>query len=229
MTEKILVIAAHPDDEVLGCGGTISKHSRSGDEVYILIISEGSTSRQLNRDRSLVINELDDLSIAAKKSASILGAKSIKLLDLPDNRLDTIPLLDLIKVIEKNIEIIKPSIIYTHHIGDLNIDHSRIHQAVLTACRPIPKQGVKRLLSFEISSSTEWQSSSSSQQFNPNLFVDITEDLDVKKKALTSYDCEMRDWPHARSIKGVEYLAKLRGCQIGVEAAESFMIIRSLE
>ena len=157
MPESILVVAAHPDDEVLGCGGTIARHALAGDQVYVLILAEGATSRLQHRDRLLTVRELSALAQAAQTAGSILGATGVELLDLPDNRLDSLDRLDLIKHIEHRIDLYKPEVVYVHHAGDVNVDHRRLHEAVVTACRPVPGQVVKRLLSFEVASSTEWQ------------------------------------------------------------------------
>jgi len=228
MTNSVFVVAAHPDDEVLGCGGSIARHADAGDHVHVLIVAEGATSRQQQRDRVQVDRELSDLVRAAQKAGEILGAKGVELLDLPDNRLDSIDRLDLIKLIEARIERYQPEIVYTHHAGDVNIDHRRLHEAVVTACRPTPGHSVKRLLSFEVASSTEWQPPGSAPAFQPNWFVDITDQLDRKRQALEAYASEMRPWPHARSIQALEHLARWRGAQVGVEAAEAFCLLRQL-
>ena len=227
-TKRILIVAAHPDDEVLGCGGTICRHSDAGDHVEILIVSEGATSRQPQRDRLNAIEELSSLEKAAQVAGSILGAKGIELLDLPDNRLDSIDRLDLIKQIEGRINLHQPEVVYVHHAGDVNIDHRRLHEAVVTAARPIPGQCVKRLLSFEVASSSEWQTPGSAPTFLPNWFVDISDQWKRKREALVAYTSEMRQWPHARSLEALEYLARWRGAQVGVEAAEAFCLLREV-
>ena len=225
---NILVIAAHPDDEVLGCGGAIAKHTQNGDQVHILILAEGATSRNLERDRQLFASELSTLETAAHQASKILGVDSLFLYDFPDNRMDSCDLLDIIKVIEQAIDQYQPQIVYTHHAGDVNIDHQLIHRATVTACRPIPNQSVQTLLFFEIPSSTEWQTSGSALPFIPNWFVDISETLECKLKALEIYESEMRPYPHPRSLEAVEYLARWRGATIGVKAAEAFILGRNL-
>ena len=227
-SRQVIVVAAHPDDEVLGCGGTIARHADSGDQVHVLIVAEGSTSRQQKRDRSQVGDELSALAKAAQAAGSILGAASVELLDLPDNRLDSLDRLDLIKRIEECVERHQPECVYVHHAGDVNVDHRRLHEAVVTACRPTPGHVVKSLLSFEVASSTEWQPPGSAPAFQPNWFVDISAQWERKKEALSTYLSEMRDWPHARSLKAVEHLARWRGAQVGVEAAEAFCLLRQL-
>ena len=225
---SVLIVAAHPDDEVLGCGGSIARHADAGDDVQVLIVAEGATSRQHQRDRGLVETELSDLAFAAQKAGEILGATGVELLDLPDNRLDSIDRLDLVKLIEARIECYQPQIVYTHHAGDVNIDHRRLHEAVVIACRPTPGHSVKRLLSFEVASSTEWQPPGSAPAFQPNWFVDISEQWARKRLALDSYATEMCPWPHARSIQALEHLARWRGAQVGVQAAEAFCLLRQL-
>ena len=225
---NVLVVAAHPDDEVLGCGGAIAKHAQQGDRVHILILAEGATSRDEKRDRSNRESELSVLASAAKQSCEILGAASVSLKDFPDNRMDGCELLDIVKVIESVIVQIHPQIVYTHHNGDVNIDHRRVHEAVITACRPKPDSSVKTLLFFEVPSSTEWRPSGSALSFVPNWFVDISETLVLKIKALEAYNAEICLYPHPRSIEAVEYLARWRGSTVGVEAAESFILGRNL-
>ena len=224
----VIVIAAHPDDEVLGCGGTIAKHVHDGDEVHVLILAEGMTSRDDTRDRNGREKDISKLKDMANEAHKILGTNSIKLLDFPDNRMDSVDLLDVIKVIENEINEIKPEIIYTHHFGDLNIDHRITNQAVFTACRPEPGSIVKKLYCFEVASSTEWQAPMKETSFIPNTFVDISNTLNKKLLALKAYDLEMKEWPHSRSIKSVEHLAHWRGGSVGFEAAEAFILSRHL-
>ena len=226
--EIVLVVAAHPDDEVLGCGGTIAKHVDNGDQVHVLIMSEGITSRSIKRDRLKDNKELTELAKAANKANSILGVSSLELMDYPDNRMDSIELLDLVKEIEKIIHKLSPTIVYTHYSNDLNIDHQIISKAVVTACRPIPDFSVKNILFFEVPSSTEWQINNYGMLFTPNWYVDLTGCLDIKLKALKAYSSEMRDWPHSRSLKAVEYLAHWRGASVGCDSAEAFMLGRAI-
>lgn len=225
---KVLIVAAHPDDEVLGCGGSIAKHADKGDEVKILIAAEGATSRQEVRDRNKANDELEKLIEAAQKSCKILGAKGIKFLKLPDNRLDSIDRLEVIKAVEAEINDFKPESVYLHHAGDVNIDHRILHEAGVTACRPIPGHPVKQLMSFEVASSTEWQPQNSAPVFIPNKFIDISDQLDRKCEALEAYVSEMRQWPHPRSIEAVVNQNRWRGAQVGVQAAEAFCLLREI-
>ena len=227
-SQTVLVVAAHPDDEVLGCGGTIARHVDVGDDVHILIAVEGATSRQEQRDRRRAAAELTVLAKAAHRAGEILGAADVELLDWPDNRLDSLDRLDLIKQIELRIERHQPQVVYVHHAGDVNIDHRRLHEAVVTACRPTPGHSVQRLLSFEVASSSEWQPPGSAPAFQPNWFMDISAQWERKRAALEAYDSEMRPWPHSRSLQAVEHLARWRGAQVGVEAAEAFCLLRQV-
>lgn len=228
MGKSILVVAAHPDDEVLGCGATIARHAKAGDSVHILILAEGVTSRDASRDRFSREEELSELATAAETAREILGAATLQLHDFPDNRMDSVDLLDIVKVIESVIRLHAPEIVYTHHAGDLNIDHRRIHEAVVTACRPYPSQPVKTLLFFEVPSSTEWQMPGSAPPFLPDWFVEVSETLPVKMRALAAYRSEMRPWPHVRSLEAAEHLARWRGAAVGVAAAEAFVVGRNL-
>ena len=226
--KKILIIAAHPDDEVLGCGGTMAKWANEGAEVYALIMAEGATSRDKTRDRESRNVDLAHLGLAAQKASDLLGIASVELLSYPDNRMDSVDLLDVVKSVEDRIKKINPDTVVTHHSADLNIDHQVIHEAVMAACRPQPGHPVKRILSFEVPSSTEWQSPTFGNSFIPNWFEDISDTLELKIRALEAYETEMREWPHARSIKAVEHLARWRGASIGREAAEAFILERAI-
>lgn len=229
MKKKILVIAAHPDDEILGCGGTMARHSAEGDEVHVLLLAEGVTSRDERAQLKRREKENEARRRAAHRAGKILGVRSLTLHEFPDNRMDSVHLLDVVKKIEAVKKDLKPEIVYTHHSSDVNIDHRRVHEAVIAACRPLPKDSVRRLLFFEVPSSTEWQMPGSRPCFAPNWFTDISKTLGKKIKALKQYDHEMRPWPHPRSYRGVETLARWRGATAGVDAAEAFVLGRVLE
>ena len=226
--QKILIIAAHPDDEVLGCGGSMAKWCIDGHVVHVLIMAEGATSRDKSRDRVTRQKELSHLARSAKKAGEILGVASVELLDYPDNRMDSVDLLDVVKSVEGHIDKNKPEVVVTHHSGDLNIDHQITQQAVMVACRPQPGHSVKRILSFEVPSATDWQSPTVCNHFVPHRFDHISQTLEIKIKAIETYKSEMQKWPHARSIKALEHLARWRGASVGVEAAEAFMLIRNI-
>lgn len=223
---KVLVIAAHPDDEVLGCGGTIAKHVQDGDNVSILILGEGITSRG-EKKAEKIKKKIKELKENAKKAASILGVKKIFTFDFPDNRFDTVPLLDIIKVIEDVKKAANPEIVYTHHAGDLNIDHQITLKSVLTAFRPIKGEKTRKILSFEVPSSTEWGAPGAGN-FIPNLFVDISKTIDKKIEALRAYKSELREYPHPRSPKALKIIAGRWGSSVGLEFAEAFVVVREV-
>lgn len=226
--KNILVIAAHPDDEVLGCGGAIARHTDEGSHVHVLIMVEGATSRHESRDRTAVKENLDGLNKSAHAAAEILGVETLRMEQFPDNRLDSVDRLDLIKVIEEEIDKHQPGIVYTHHIGDVNIDHRILHDSVIAACRPQPDSCVKELAFFEVPSSTEWQPPESAPAFLPNYFIEIEKYLDRKLEALRAYQSELREYPHPRSLEAVEYLARWRGATVGYTAAEAFILGRKV-
>lgn len=222
MSKIILVVAAHTDDEAMGCGGTIARHVAEGDNVHLLFMTDGVGSREV------VGEEINERLSAAQQAAKILGVSSFTNLSFPDNRMDSVALLDIVKEVEVVISKIAPEIIYTHHIGDLNVDHQVTHKVVMTACRPQPGFSVKSIYAFEVLSSTEWQTPSVSP-FLPNVFIDITEYLTVKIRASEAYYEEMREVPHTRSLQHIELLAKHRGYSVGIYAAEAFMLVREVK
>ncbi len=224
MKESVLIIAAHPDDEVLGCGGTIARLAQEGHDVYIAILGEGITSRYQQReqaDQALV----EALHARSRKVAELLGARDLLLYSLPDNRFDTVPLLDVIKIVEELVQRLQPQIIYTHHGGDLNIDHVVVHRAVLTATRPVAGCPVRETYAFEVPSSTEW-AFHQFLLFQPNVFVDISATLETKVQAMALYKSEARPFPHPRSPEALRALARRWGSVVGVEAAEAFELVR---
>ena len=206
---NVLVIAAHPDDEVLGCGGTVAKLSKQGHVISILIMGE---SRE-----GYCITEI-------KQAAEILGAQIGWKHVLPDNKFDTMPLLMLVRITEKAIKDFQPDTIYTHSDTDLNVDHTLVYRAVLTATRPKKGQPVKRLYSFEVPSATDW----SFRPFEPNTFVDIGDSFNEKISALDCYGGEPQPRPHPRSILAIRALATWRGAMAGCEFAEAFKLIREV-
>ena len=169
-----------------------------------------------------------DRKAACLGACEVLGCASVEMLDFPDNRLDGVELLDIVKIIEKFLQRHNPSVLFTHHSGDVNIDHRVVHDAVISACRPLPGSHVKQLFFFEVPSSTEWRPPGSGAQFSPNWFVDISATLTTKLNALSVYGDELRDFPHPRSLRGVEALARWRGATVGVAAAEAFILGRGL-
>lgn len=223
MNKTVLVVAAHADDEVLGCGGTIARHVSKGDRVYVAFMADGVGSRGMDET-----NELRFRNQARDKALKILGVTQWYALDFPDNCMDNVPLLDVSQALEPIIEQVQPERIYTHHHGDLNVDHRVTHQAVMTACRPVPNFSVREILTFEVMSSTEWATPSVAP-FLPTVFVDIGLYLPKKLEALAAYDMEMRLLPHSRSVEHIELLARHRGNCVGLAAAEAFEVVRALE
>lgn len=221
--KTVLVVAAHPDDEVLGCGGTIVKLVREDNEVSVLILGEGVTSRFNKRMEGRKSQDLKKLKASISRAKKILGVKKTFLFNFPDNKFDSVPLLDIVKVIEKVKGEVKPDEIYTHHRNDLNIDHRITFNAVLTACRPLTEEMVKEIYSFEIPSSTEWNYP---YVFSPNTFVDITEAIGKKIEALKCYTSELRKFPHPRSEKSIKAIARHRGSMAGLNYAEAFEAVR---
>lgn len=217
LKKSFLVIAAHADDEVLGCGGTIARLTQEKYPVHILLMADGVSSR-LNNPQAVDTKNIAIRTEAAVAANKILGSTSLIQLALPDNRMDGLELLEVIKKVEEVIAHCQPTTVITHHAGDVNIDHRIVHDAVIAACRPQPGFVVRELLFFEVPSSTEWRPPASSAMFNPNWFVDITGTLDLKLKALQSYKDELREFPHPRSPKAVNALAQWRGASVGVPA-----------
>jgi len=222
MKKSILVVVAHPDDEVLGCGATIRKHVLDGDLVSIVFMTNGVGSRNTSKVDKV------QREAARNKALEILGVNNFYQFSFPDNQMDSIPLLSIIKKVEEIIEENKPEIIYTHFHGDLNIDHRICFNAVMTAARPLPESTVKEIYGFEILSSSEWQYNPESI-YMPQVFVNVNKTIDTKLEAVDAYVLEMRDIPHSRSKEHVKYLAKHRGYCSGMEFAESFTVYRIIK
>lgn len=228
--KKILVIVAHPDDEILGIGGTINKLVNSyGCEIKVVILGEGITSRgnqmKNNNKKDLELHKAD-----IKKAKSIIGYQQLEYYNLPDNRFDTVPLLEIIKIIESEKIKFKPSIVFTHHGGDLNIDHQKTFEAVITAFRPLKDEIVNTIITFETFSSTEWIPSSDLRKFNPNLFITLDENnIKTKVSSMESYSFEKREYPHPRSSKAIELKAEIWGVSVGKKYAEAFEIIKIIQ
>ncbi|NQT22167.1 MAG: PIG-L family deacetylase, partial [Candidatus Omnitrophica bacterium] len=225
MKNRILIIAAHPDDEVLGCGGTIARLVSEGCQAYTLILGEGITSRDEVRKRSKRIKEISQLRQEAKAANQILGVKKVFFYNFPDNRFDKVALLDIVKKIEQVKRKIKPDVVFTHHWEDLNIDHQITYKAVLTACRPVSEETVKEIYAFEIPSSTEWNHP---VKFNPNTFVDIAKTVEIKVEALKSYRDELREFPHPRSEEAIRAIGKRWGSAAGLNYAEPLYLVRKI-
>ena len=226
MKNKILIVSAHPDDEVLGCGGTVARLVKEGYQAYTLILGEGITSRDENRDRAKRETEIQKLKSQAEKANKIIGVEKVFMYDFPDNRFDTVPFLDIVKVIEKIKNDIKPKIIFTHYEKDLNVDHQITYKAVITATRPVVGEPVKEIYSFEILSSTEWNFPLS---FSPDVFFDITKTLKYKLKAIEIYKSELKKIPHPRSIGSIKINAQMWGIKVGLGYVEAFKNIMTIK
>lgn len=221
MSKKILIVAAHPDDEVLGCFGSVAQLIKEGYEAYSLILSKGKTSRENSNKQ----DEIAILKQEIKKANDAIGIKKVYTCSFPDNRFDSINLLDIVKAVSKVKEDINPEIIFTHYENDLNIDHQITYQAVITATRPMKDEKVKTIYSFEILSSTEWKYPLS---FSPDTFFDISKTIELKKEAMKEYKSELCSYPHPRSIKGIEINASYHGMRVGKDFAEAFKTVRNL-
>jgi len=226
MTKKILIIAAHPDDEILGCGGTAARLVEEGNEAYTMILGEGIASRDETRQGEKREEEIAKLKKELNEANNIIGVKEVYLYDFPDNRFDSVPLLDIVKAVEKVKVRLKPDILFTHYEKDLNIDHQITYQAVLTAARPVAEETVKEIYSFEVLSSTEWNYP---LRFSPDCFFDISGTIDLKVKAMEQYKSELREYPHPRSIKGIRLNAENWGMKVGMAYAEAFKTVRMLK
>lgn len=223
MSKQILVIAAHPDDETYGLGGTIARHVRQGDLASVLIVTDGVTARH---------NETELQKAVARKACAALGVDDVHFGGLPDQRLDGMPLLEVIGPIHKLLKELRPQVVYTHHRGDVNQDHRAVFAATLVAVRPFGGNPVERVLCYEMASSTEWGPPFAEWAFLPNVFVDISATLETKLRAVEAYretfEGEVKPFPHPRSPKAVRIHAQQRGITVGMQAAEAFVLIREL-
>ena len=228
--KKIMIIVAHPDDELLGLGGTLNKLIKEYSvQTHLIILGEGITSRSDSRDVKLWETELEIHHANIKKAQKEIGYHTLSLYNFPDNRFDSIDLLDLVKVIEKEKKQFNPSVVFTHHGGDLNIDHQKTFEAVMTSCRPMESEVVKTIITFETPSGTEWRASSDPKHFLPNMYFQISnENLEAKIKGMESYEFESRSYPHPRSPEALRIYAQKNGINVGVPFAEAFCLIRQV-
>lgn len=221
---NILVIAAHPDDELLGVGGTVRRLVNEGGVARAVILAEGLTSRAERREDA-DLSDLEELRSDARRAAELIGYSSIEFCGFPDNRMDGMNLLDVIKTVSRYVELYRPDTIFTHHHGDLNIDHRITCEAVLTACRPVGDYHVRRIYAFETPSSTEWNYNYP-DPFCPNVFFDVTNTVQAKVDGMACYRSESAISPHPRSSESLYALAKYRGSNVGFDMAEAFMLLR---
>ena len=226
MVKKILIVASHPDDEVLGCFGTVARLIKEGYEAYTLILGEGKTSRDEQRVAENRKDEIEQLNTEIQKANNIIGIKKVFIESFPDNRFDNVDLLDIVKVVSKVKEEVKPDIIFTHFKNDLNIDHRLTYQAVLTATRPMQNECVKEIYSFEVLSSTVWNYPNS---FSPDTYFDISDTIELKLEAMKEYTSELCEYPHPRSLEGINLNAKYQGMRVGKEYVEAFESVRVLK
>lgn len=224
MSKQVLVCAAHPDDETLGLGGTVARHVSTGDNVTIAILVDAG--RNLHKEDS--VETIQEVRSFVRTATSKLGVSEVRFAGLAHQKLDTLPILEIILWIEGVLEDIQPQIIYTHHLGDLNYDHRIVHQATLTAARPYSAPCVERILCYETPSSTEWASPNVGNYFSPNVFTDISAYLENKLDAMSIYTNELRSFPHPRSLESLRARAIYWGSIIGVSAAEPFMLAREI-
>ena len=224
----VLIAAAHPDDEVLGCGATAARLALEGVSVHVAIFGEGVTSRYLKReeaDQTLVTQ----LRSKTERVGARLGVRDVVNFGLPDNRFDTVPLLDVIKIVEDLIDRLRPDVLYTHSGGDLNIDHLVLHRAVMTATRPFFGQSVRAVYAFEVASSTEWAFGQFAPRFSPNTFVDVSDTIEAKVEAMEMYESEARNFPHPRSPGALKATAQRWGSVAGLKYAEAFELIHAVQ
>ena len=216
--KKILIIAPHPDDEVLGCGGTIAKYSKEGDEVYVCYVTRAYTP---DWPEEFIKNRPKEI----ENSNKILGIKKSYFLNFPSLKIDTFPQKKLVEEISKVINEIKPEILFIPHKGDIQKDHRLVFEASLVAARPINNK-IKRNLSYEVLSESDW--GQSIEPFIPNLYIDISETLNQKIESMKAYKSELKNYPHPRSLESIEILAKKRGSEAGLQLAEAFILIREI-
>jgi LmbE family N-acetylglucosaminyl deacetylase len=228
--KKIMIVVAHPDDELLGLGATMHRLiTEYKVKTHVVILGEGITSRSEERDVNIWEKQLAIHRNNIKNAQKSIGYHSISIYDFPDNRFDSVALLDIIKVIEKEKESFQPEVIFTHHGGDVNIDHQRTFESVITACRPMQDENVKTIITFETPSGTEWKSPSDPRHFLPNLFFSISKNnIDAKIKGMESYEFERREYPHPRSPEALKIQAQRWGIMVGTNFAEAFCLVRSI-
>jgi LmbE family N-acetylglucosaminyl deacetylase len=227
--KKVLVVCAHPGDEILGCGGTLALHVQGGDDVRVLVLGDGWTSRVNSLEKGREAVDLTVLERQGREALAILGVRQVEYCRFPDNRFDTVPLLDLVKTIERVKDDYSPDIVYTNSALDLSVDQEKTCRAVAIAFRPQPQDRATALYSFEVPSSTEWNLSENPRTFAPNCFVNVEDTLDLKLKAFQRLSTEVRPCPHPRSLESIEHQASNRGASVGVGAAEAFIILRVIK
>lgn len=229
---KILVVAAHPDDEILGCGATVALRVEQGAEAHVVYVATGVTARYApgDADSPSVQEELARLKIESARAAQVIGFSSQRFLDFPDQRLDTVSRTDIARALDAILDELRPDVVYTHHSGDYNWDHTAVFDAVLMAARSSAGEFAPReIYSFEVASSTERAAPRAESAFLPNVYVHVARTIDKKKLAMRYYENEARPYPHPRSVEGIEYTARRRGLEVGLDYAEAFCLVRRVE
>lgn len=221
MTRRVLIIAPHPDDEVLGCGGTIAGHAAMGDEVHLCVVTRAYPPEWTEEVIGIKRQEVNEAS-------GILGIKETSFLDLPTVKLDTLPQKELNNAIARVVDAVKPDVVYLPHKGDLNRDHRLVFEAALVALRPLEGNTVSRILCYETLSETEWGIPDVESVFIPNVYLDIANTLETKLAAMSAYASELKEYPHPRSLEMLKVLAQKRGSEAGIAAAEAFMLVREI-
>src|SRR5262245_15763152 len=223
MQTRVLAVAAHPDDETYGLGGTIRRHVVDGEAVSVLFLTDGVRARH---------NATEQQQAAARRACACLGVDDVRFADMPDQRLDVLALIDIVRPISEAVNDLRPSIVYTHHRGDTNQDHRAVFSATMVAVRPFGDNPVEQVLCYEVASSTEWAAPVSDSAFLPNVFVNINDTLDEKLRAVDAYRDtfmpEVMEFPHPRSPEAVRVYAHSRGVSVGMVAAEAFALVRGL-
>ncbi len=221
--KNVLVIGAHPDDEIIGLGGTLRRHVEAGDSVFAHLLTDGHSSRESDADSAM-----EKRNSAAEKSAGVIGFQDITFDSFADQMLDTESILKVVQSIENVAKKVKPDVVYFHHRGDANVDHQVVFKACVTAFRSTGANFPSEMYCYETLSSTEWGAPFPESAFVPNYFVDISKTLETKLKAMKCYDDELRDYPHPRSEMGIQQAAQRWGKIIGCDAAEAFVIFRKI-
>lgn len=229
--KKIMIVVAHPDDELLGIGATMNLLiSMYNVKTHLVILGEGLTSRSDARDVEKWEKQLLIHKSNIKNAAEAIGYHSFATYDFPDNRFDTVALLDIVKVIEREKNIFNPDIIFTHHGGDVNIDHQKTFESIIVACRPMQDECVKAIITFETPSGTEWMASTEVRRFIPNIFINVSnENIKAKIKGMECYEFEKRKYPHPRSPEALTILAQRYGVMVGCSFAEAFCLVRLID
>ena len=222
MKKRILIIAAHPDDEILGCGATVAKLVQNSGVARSIILGQGMISRGAD------LSALKLLRNSATSANEILGIDQVRFYDFPDNSMDSVPLLEITKVVEIEIANFCPDLIFTHFGNDLNVDHRMTFQAVITACRPQPEFASPDIYSFFVPSSTDWIDGYVLKPFVPNTFIDVSDTIEKKILALKNYESEMKSSPHSRSLDSLRVFSRYWGMRVGKEYVEPFVLVRKV-